>query len=302
MQIRVDSNQRELKTHGSVEFPILLSEETLSRYEKGHFLHHWHPELELTYITEGEILYCVNGKEYLLKEHDGIFCNANVLHSGKMYKGRECKYLSITLLPKVIYGYESSRIKNKYIDEIIKNPLISAFPFQGNSVHEINIVNDLSNIYQLYKNNREMNELKLLSLFLSIWSNLYDCYKESYQELIEIPSYEKDFERLKKILTYIHQNYDKKISLEDIANYINICNSECCRFFKKHMNTTLGNYISSYRIEKSLYLLDNMNWSITEISYNVGFLSPSYYTQTFKKHIGISPNQYRNRTHKKPVL
>ena len=82
MQIRMDKENRELKAHGSYEFPVNISYEQLSRYERGSFSWHWHPEIELTFVLSGQIGYQVNGKSYVLKEGDGIFCNTNALHSG----------------------------------------------------------------------------------------------------------------------------------------------------------------------------------------------------------------------------
>jgi AraC-like DNA-binding protein len=295
MQISVDHQHRELKMHGSKEYPILISKEVLSRYDKGYFLDHWHPEIEFTYIIEGEILYTINGFELLLKEGQGIFCNQNMMHSGKMYNRQECKYLSITFLPKLIYGFELSRIKTKYIDEIVKNPSLSHLLLLDNDQGARNILEILSEINTLQLINKEINELKLLTLLTSIWMNLYDCFEKSKDELSVCSYNEKELNRLKKILEYIHNNYGSKISLEEIAGTINICTNECCRFFKKHMNATISDYISDYRIEKSLYLLDNTDLSITELSHDIGFSSGSYFTQVFRKKMGFTPNQYRNR-------
>lgn len=295
MQISVDHQHRELKMHGSKEYPILISKEVLSRYDKGYFLDHWHPEIEFTYIIEGEILYTINGFELLLKEGQGIFCNQNMMHSGKMHNRQECKYLSITFLPKLIYGFELSRIKTKYIDEIVKNPSLSHLLLLDNDQGARTILEILSEINTLQLINKEINELKLLTLLTSIWMNLYDCFEKSKDELSVCSYNEKELNRLKKILEYIHNNYGSKISLEEIAGTINICTNECCRFFKKHMNATISAYISDYRIEKSLYLLDNTDLSITELSHDIGFSSGSYFTQVFRKKMGFTPNQYRNR-------
>ena len=59
MQIRMDKENRELKAHGSYEFPVNISYEQLSRYERGSFSWHWHPEIELTFVLSGQIGYQV---------------------------------------------------------------------------------------------------------------------------------------------------------------------------------------------------------------------------------------------------
>ena len=59
-EIITDGSQKELKKHGSDEFPLLVSYEKLSSYKSGSFLWHWHPEIEITLVLDGQILYKVN--------------------------------------------------------------------------------------------------------------------------------------------------------------------------------------------------------------------------------------------------
>ena len=68
MQIITDPAGKELKKHGDSSFPFLVSYERLSGYETGSFLWHWHPEIELTYIEKGEMLYKINQNTFHLKE------------------------------------------------------------------------------------------------------------------------------------------------------------------------------------------------------------------------------------------
>ena len=129
MQIRMDKENRELKAHGSYEFPVNISYEQLSRYERGSFSWHWHPEIELTFVLSGQIGYQVNGKSYVLKEGDGIFCNTNALHSGHMIDGMDCVYISTTFAPRFLYGFSNSVIQTRYVEPVLTDMQLASIVF-----------------------------------------------------------------------------------------------------------------------------------------------------------------------------
>ena len=120
-EIITDGSQKELKKHGSDEFPLLVSYEQLSGYKSGSFLWHWHPEIEITLVLDGQILYKVNQCTYHMKTGDILLGNANVLHAGFMEDMQDGKYVSITFLPKIIYGSYESVLRRKYVEPFVQN-------------------------------------------------------------------------------------------------------------------------------------------------------------------------------------
>ena len=70
MQLQLDNNKKELKSHGTYAFPVNVSYEQLSRYERKSFLWHWHKEIELTILLQGEMQYQVNDTIYHGTRHD----------------------------------------------------------------------------------------------------------------------------------------------------------------------------------------------------------------------------------------
>ena len=104
MRLNIDKEHKELKAHGNYAFPVLVSDERLSWFDTGEFPWHWHPEIELTIVLDGNMTYLVNDNEYILRAGEGLFCNTNVLHSGKHYDAEDCSYLSITFHPRLLSG------------------------------------------------------------------------------------------------------------------------------------------------------------------------------------------------------
>ena len=234
MQIRMDKENRELKAHGSYEFPVNISYEQLSRYERGSFSWHWHPEIELTFVLSGQIGYQVNGKSYVLKEGDGIFCNTNALHSGHMIDGMDCVYISTTFAPRFLYGFSNSVIQTRYVEPVLTDMQLASIVFSPEIDWQNQVLACMHRIYDLSLSQPSAFEMEIQELLLSIWIEIYR--HASFSGESQNTAAARDVERLRILLDYIHRHYMEHLTLEDLAAQIHICRSECCRFFKKCMN------------------------------------------------------------------
>ncbi|MDY3920367.1 MAG: AraC family transcriptional regulator [Candidatus Limivivens sp.] len=291
MQIRIEKNKKEIKDHGNYEFPVNVSVESIQAYEQGMFSWHWHPEIELTCVLSGKMEYHVNESIYELKEGEGIFGNSNTLHSGFQKEGKSCYYLSITFHPRFLYGYESSGLQTKYVNFITENDNWSSMKLQKDVEWHQEIISEMKEIYELSKNEPIDYELQVHILLMKIWQKLFRWFS-SLPEQTAQP--QKNIQRLREMVAYLQEHYNQKVTLEDVADYVNICKSECCRFFKKYMNMTIFEYLMFLRIQNSLPLL-KQGESVTRIADLVGFSSSAYYGQIFKRYMKCTPREYRTR-------
>ncbi|BBF45334.1 two-component response regulator [Lachnospiraceae bacterium KM106-2] len=295
MQIITNQANKELKEHGNDQFPILVSEEQLSLYDTGSFLWHWHPEIELTFLTKGEMLYQVNNTGYHLKEGEALFTNSNALHTGSMYKRSDCQYLSVTFDPKLIYGFSQSILYQKYVEPIIHDFSLSAIHLNFSESWHESMIQSIQTIISLYKKMPNSYELDISIELQKMWKTLVsdDSIHSAH------PAHGKlDYERIKEILSYLETHYIEKIRLADIADHVHLCESECSRLFKRYMNISLFTYLLEYRIERSIEYLSDSSLSITEVAANSGFTDSNYYSKTFVKLRGCSPCKYRKHLHK----
>lgn len=299
MQIHLNDTGKEVKSHGSYEFPFLASHEVLSSYERGSFSWHWHPEIELTLFLSGDMEYQVNDRIYHMQAGDGLFCNTNALHTGRMLEGRDCEYFSITFLPRLISGFEGSRIHTRFMEPVLTSARLSSVSFSPAVAWEKETLERFHNIYQLFLHPTPTYELEIQRELSGFWQTLF------LHETMELqPAAERvvrETERLRAMLDYLHSHYREKITLEDVAKHINISRSECCRFFRKHMKISLFDYLLNYRVEQSLPLLRDKDLSITQIAEQTGFGGSAYFAKIFKKEMGVSPSQYRNNGAREPL-
>ncbi len=292
MQIITDEFQKELKEHGDFSFPVLVSYESQSKYESGSFLWHWHPEIELTLILDGEMIYKINNHSFHVKKNDIVFGNANTLHAGFMYHSLDCHYAAITFDPKIIYGFSSSLICQKYVEPITQNFSLSGIHLDHSAAWHTDIFRQMKRLLQLDQEKDVAYELEMSSILQDIWRIFFQNLEKEHK-LSASSREKKQYKKIREILSYIEQNYDKKISLQDMADYLHTSPTECSRIFKRYMHISLFSFLQEYRIEKSLDYLFDKNLPITEVASRVGFVDSNYYSKVFTKYKGCSPRKYR---------
>ena len=94
-------------------------------------------------------------------------------------------------------------------------------------------------------------------------------------------------------LNYIQEHYTTKILQEDIAQQLQISVRYLSKIFKSYMGVTLSNYITIYRVNRSIALMQSTDLTLTEIALQVGFRDSQQYSKVFMSVINATPSQYR---------
>ena len=134
-------------------------------------------------------------------------------------------------------------------------------------------------------------ELELKSMLFSLFANLYKynyVHKENTHN--ELTDYIQN--KMKTVLNYVQENFNRDMSIEEIAKLCNFSEYHFMRFFKKHMNMTCVEYVNNVRLEKAVELFEQGNTSILEVSLSVGFHNLSYFHRAFKNKYGMTPRSF----------
>lgn len=124
-------------------------------------------------------------------------------------------------------------------------------------------------------------EQNLLNIFSELRSNFYkkDKYKPAWVNII------------REMLT---DDLPENICLKNLAKIINLHPVYLSRSFPVYFGCNIGEYIRKIKIEKSLGLLNQKQFSLSDISYSSGFADQSHFNRCFKEAYNITPNQYRS--------
>lgn len=100
---------------------------------------------------------------------------------------------------------------------------------------------------------------------------------------------------IRAALDFVDLHFNENISLQDVADNINISKNYLCDIFKKELGVTFINYVTNLRIEKAKEYLTNTDMKMYEVSYAVGYNDYAYFSQIFKKHTGTTLSAYRRK-------
>ncbi len=99
-----------------------------------------------------------------------------------------------------------------------------------------------------------------------------------------------------RVQHYIEQHFQEPdLSINKMAASLNFTSAYLCQVFKKEKGTTINAYINAFRIGKATELLKNTDVRTYEVSYLVGYSNSNYFSRQFKKHVGMTPTEFRKK-------
>ncbi len=279
---------KELQPHGSIAFPCAGYSLSCPGAAESNIPWHWHEEMEIAYIAQGQAEVKAASSSFLLSQGDLVIINSNILHSGTA--AAKCQMNSLVFSPALITGSNDSAFAQKYI-----LPLLSCGCFSG---------------YQVCASDRDMAANWFNQAFAALAEETWGfefavrenlshlclyLYEMLQQQLkVKTPPSSHDNLRIRKMLDYIHQNFPYDISLAEISGAADISQRECLRCFQRLLQISPVQYLLKYRVMQGAeMLLEHPTSSISEIAARCGFDSPSNFAKIFKRFFTCTPREYR---------
>lgn len=288
----VDSSLRETKMHGTVDFPVGVYLDDFSDFKNGYICWHWHEEIQISWIIEGEFLCQMEGRTVHLHPGKLIFVNRGVLHQIYPVQKGYGKLYAFIWDPEFLSGSAEGAVYQEAFAAMLKSGprcLTLAETAQapgGQAVGEA-----LRAIVALYTQHLALYHLQIKILLSQIWLLL--CRQEGEAPEPMTPERERDEERLKRAMNYMHAHYGEHFSLEELARQALTSRSELCRCFRRMLGMPPKEFLMQYRIQQAEILLKNSAYSIADVAEFTGFSSPSHFGSCFLRYVGCTPREYR---------
>lgn len=252
---------------------------------KNYFFWHYHPEYELVYVEATTGIRHVGQHVSSFMGSDLVLIGSNIPHLNFDY-GLKTEYHQIVVQLKENFladaFYETPELKE--IRQLFDQAYLG-LSFYGNTkaivakkmqkMHQFNYFDQLLcllEILQTLATSKEIIELNDKDTSIKLFLN--------------------DKIRMGAIYKYIHANYNESPDVNTVAASVHLSTSAFCRYFKKQTKMTFTEFVNQYRITqaKTLLLQDK---NISEVCYEVGFESLSYFNKLFKKMTGENPSVFK---------
>lgn len=173
-------------------------------------------------------------------------------------------------------GAAAPSIYQKIID-------LTGFVFEGDE----SLLSLLKKPELINKESNQFSEIYYSEIISSIISAIFRCITNEPKSKTIL---------IEKVISYLENNYDKNISVDDIAKAFYVNSFYLQHLFKKAISYSLYEYILKLRLEKSERLLVMNDYSISEIAEKTGFNSANSFIRFFKNKTGMTPMTFR-KTH-----
>lgn len=276
----------------SDDFPYIASRAELDSYIGRFVPWHWHRAVELFYMESGSVEYSMPNGKIQFPAGSGGMVNTNVLHMTKAASRTERNSAILHIFDtSLLAGEQGCRIERQYISPIITAPQIEIIPiFPGGAVQD-NILKLILEAFRLSPGEFGY-EIKLRDALSKIWLMLFELSRPMLDRKGE---FNKNNDKIKLMMIYIHEHYSEKISIQELAAAAYLSERECFRVFHDYLHMTPVEYIKGYRLQKACQMLTKGQEPVTVISHACGLGSSSYFGKVFREYAHCTPLEYRRK-------
>ena len=264
------------------DFKILASDSKVRANEKA-----FHEEIEIKYFYEGVSTLIIDKDIIVANPGDITVVNPFEIHANVDIGQANGKYLSIILNLDFLKEHNQTSLD-------LRNALIlNGKKFNNHIENNTRLQTIIKRVYEEIKGEKENYRLIVYALITELFALLLRDHINSEKVLNKAEKHTKRADLISPALTKIFEDFDKKITVKELADLCSISEYHFLRTFKKETGFTVVQYIINYRISLAETLLKTTKNTIEEIAYACGFDDVSYFYRCYKKIKGVSPKKSR---------
>jgi xylan 1,4-beta-xylosidase len=247
-----------------------------------HVPNHWHDSIEILFVLKGKLELFTKDRFRELNEEDLFLINANEIHAIKAEENNLVLALQIPVSYLILIEPQ--------IERMLFNCNSAASSYEEQSKFD-ELRTLLAEMMLLHNKRPQGYHLRIQSCLLNLTYLLMQGFRE--QDQSPEKQDDKHRERLLRITSYVKENYNRAINIQQLALQEYLTVPYLSRFFKAYMGTSFTKYVNAVRLDKAVKDLTLTNLSITQIAHDHGFPNLKSFNAVFKEFYRQTPGEYR---------
>ncbi len=253
---------------------------------------HKHDFLEMVYVIKGKAVHELNGTKTTIRAGDYFIIDYEAYHQYHSVGNREFVIINTLFKPQIV---DKVLIHCRSFQDLINHYLIrfnytmlekspTDFIFHDDDGSVLALIEKLQHEFKSKNSGyRELMRCYLLEIIIGTMRRISKKDpRNSYHDCCRY------------ILDYVDENYMKPLTLTDISKELNFSLPYICRRFKNEVGMSFVDYLQRKRIEQSCRLILNTDKKIPDIAELVGYTDTKFFNQVFKKHLKMTPRNFKS--------
>ncbi len=270
----------------SEDLPIIAVDGKIEQSETCYMCSHFREDFIWIRIMKGTVEMKIEGSRIRIKEGDFLFLNSNRIRELVDVPDGPAECRLLIAKPDLISNpFIQQRLERMIHDSAFSSAIISP----SNPL----FFADMDAIFELLRHKPQEYEFAVLSHYLSQLRQILRIYRHTNPD--DTISQNTDIVSLREMMAYIGEHFSEQLTLDQIAESGKVSRSKCTRLFRTYIQKSPIHHLHSFRLQKSVFLLNNTDLSISEIAYRCGFNQQSYYNRLFMRQFGMTPKEAREQ-------
>lgn len=253
---------------------------------------HLHSEFELLLVVENSLVIACEQKQFVARPGSLIVFNPNQLHEFHM-ANESCTFLCVQISPKCFsFSYPA-------LEQIAFEPLLISDYLSPEKIEEIQ--NEMYSLADAYFQRKPEYEIFCMGKIALLLHHLISSVPFRHITSNEVAEQNIRNARMQRLITFVDLNYMHKIRLSDFAETEDRSLSYLSHFIKDNLNQNFQDYVNSVRFNAACKLMKDNSLRLLDICMDTGFSDYRYFSETFRRRTGMTPEEYRKRMPTQPA-
>ena len=279
----------------------------IMRIEQGTASEHDHEFVELVYVVRGGGRHLFEGEEYDIRAGDVFIINPGESHAYAVRPGEKMEIFNCLFLPSLL---PDSLLRGLGVttemDYFYVHPFLQS---EQRFNHRLNLQGEdaeralglLEGMLAEFAAGATGYAAVIRLMLLELLLLLSRYYKQNSAARGGMPSVREQERTMtaRRVYGYMERHFDKKLSVESLAELFNVSARHLNRIMKNHYGKSVVDVLHEIRIGRAKRLLLETDEKVIAIAMAVGYDDPSFFTRLFQRHVGCSPGKFRTGLHDK---